>query len=199
MNLSVKSIVRGVLATGLLSLALAACGDNTATPPVATTAAAVATTAAAGVTTAAGTGQATTKGVQALNDLGKNLDDTGAALQKNDLAAAKAAYKKFDEGWDDVEGYVQQFNRKLYSAIEDAMTPVGRELLRNANTTVATVTPLLKTLSDTYNDTVKQMTAAAPAGTGTGSTAATAAISGSDVDAATAKVDRFLADALLLG
>jgi iron uptake system component EfeO len=207
MSLSVKSIARGLLATGLLSLALAACGDNTATVPAAattapaaattntaTTTSAAATTGAAGTTSAAETGQATAKGVQALNDLGKNLDATSAALQKNDLAAAKAAYKKFDEGWVDVEGYVQQFNRKFYQAIEDAMTPVGRELLRNTSTTVATVTPLLKTLSDTYSDAVKQMSAAAPAGSGSGNATTTtaAAISGPDVEAATTKVDQYL-------
>jgi iron uptake system component EfeO len=126
-----------------------------------------------------------------MTDLGKNLDDASAALQKNDLAAAKAAYKLFDSGWIDAEGYVQQFNRKLYQAIEDAMTPIGRELLRNANTTVDAATPLLKTLSDTYKDVVKQMSAVAQPGTGTGAPAI-AAISGPDVDAATAKVDEYL-------
>ncbi len=203
MNLSVKSIARGVLATGLLSLSLVACGDNTATAPAAATAPVVATTAAtttgaagttaAGATTAAGTAQDATKAIQALNDLGKNLDETSAALQKNDLAAAKAAYKKFDDGWDDVEGYVQQFDRKQYQAIEEAMTPVGRELLRNANTTVATVTPLLKTLSDTYNNTIKQMAGTAPGGTRSATpTTKAAAISGPELDAATAKVDQYL-------
>lgn len=194
MNLSVKSIARGMLATGLLSLALVACGDNTPTGATAeTTAATAAGTSAAATastrTAPADTGQSTTKAVQALTDLGKNLEATATALQNNDLAAAKAAYKKFDEGWIDVEGYVQQYNRKLYGAIEDAMTPVGRELLRNANTTAATVTPLLKTLSDTYNDGIKQMAAAVQSGA---RPATVEAISGPDVDAATAKVDEYL-------
>src|SRR5689334_6159224 len=146
MKFQVKSLARAALATGLLSMTLAACGDNTNTPVVTTAAATTAaatttaplptvasatvsvativaattaaattsaattaagttaaattgaagTTAAATATTATETGQVSPKGVQALTDLGKNLDDTKAALDKNDLAAAKAAYTKFD-------------------------------------------------------------------------------------------------------
>lgn len=229
MKLPVKSLVRAILATSLLSLALAACGDNTntavsttaaattavpaATTAVATTVAATtsaATTAAAAtaaVTTAgattpavttvaattsaaeAETGQASAKSIQALTDLGKNLDDTKDALGKNDLAAAKAAYKKFDDGWIAAEVYVQQFSRTLYQELEDAMTPVGRELLRNANTTVATVTPLFQTLTEKYGAGLKSMIAAANTA---GIVPASKAISGAEVDAATAKVDTYL-------
>lgn len=187
MMLPVKSLARTVLATGLLSLVLAACGDNTTTtvPAATTTPPPAAATASA---TVASTGATSAKGIQVLTDLGKNLTDTSTALAKNDLAAAKAAYKLFDDGWINAEVYVQQYSRPLYQQIEDAMTPVGRELLRNSSTTVATVTPLVNSLTDIYTGSLKQI-AAATSGSGG---PASAAISGADVEAATAKVSTYM-------
>lgn len=206
MKLSVKSLARSVVAISLLSLALAACGDSSSTAApstaatitvaarTATASTAVSTTGAASTTAptatpAAETGQASAKSVQVLTDLGKNLDDTKGALGKNDLTTAKAAYKKFDDGWIDAESYVQQFSRSMYQEIENAMTPVGRELLRNANTTVATITPLLQTLTEKYHTGLKSMLSVA---NNSSNAPTAAAISGADVDAATAKVDQYL-------
>lgn len=213
MKLPLKTFTRAVLITSLLSLALTACGDNTATslpaPGISTTAAAISTgtTAippAASITTAPGMAGSTPaavtsttasptgagNGVQVLTDLGKNLTDTAEALKKNDLAAARAAYKKFDTGWLDVEGVVQQASRDLYKEIEDAMTPVGRELLRNASTTAATVTPLVQTLQDKFAGAIKSFGSSKPAA------ASAEAISGAEVVAATTRVDNYLKGSL---
>ena len=101
-----NTVVRPVLLVGLFGLLLAGCGEGTATPSAASQTVASRPTTTA--TTATTTGAPANDGVKQLNDLGQNLVVAGEALKKNDMAGAKAAYKKFDDGWIDVETYVQR-------------------------------------------------------------------------------------------
>jgi iron uptake system component EfeO len=161
-----------LLAVGLL---LSACGDATSTP-------------AASTTKTATQAPSASNEVAALKNLDAQLTATGEALKKNDVEAAKTAYKKFDDGWYDVEDSVRGRSKDLYREIEDAMTKVGRELLRNEKPVVGEIVPALETLQQKYATAIKTVESSAA------STSATKApaISGADVTAATAKVSEYL-------
>ena len=168
----------GLLVTGLLlSLTLAACGD-TATP-----------TSGAAVTTGATAGATASNALAQLKTQNQYLADTAEALKKGDLAGAKTAYKKFDNNWVEVETFIKDRSTDAYKAVEDAMTPVGRELLRTDNPVATTVLPFLATLQQKYDSGVSLVEKSSQTGA---SAPKVAAISGSDVDAATARISDYL-------
>ncbi len=64
-----------------------------------------------------------------LRALGEHAAASAAALDRGDLAAARAAYAQFDRGWEAVEDEVRARSRDDYRAIERAMAEVRRALL----------------------------------------------------------------------
>jgi high-affinity iron transporter len=65
-----------------------------------------------------------------LAELLKDADAAAALLQSGDLAGARAAYKRFDDGWFDIEDGIRAQSRSSYRAIEDAMGDVKDALRR---------------------------------------------------------------------
>jgi iron uptake system component EfeO len=154
----------------LAGLVLAACGDSTPTASSAKT----------------GSNEAS-KQVAELKDLQKSLTETTEALKKNDVDAAKTAFKKFDNGWYDVEEAVRVTSRDLYRDVEDITSNIGRSLLRSDNPVSAEVLPLVQSLEQKYGEAIKQVE---------GSKAVLGPkqppISGKEVESATGKVSEYL-------
>ncbi len=76
------------------------------------------------------------------------LVDTVAALQKHDIAAAKAAFAAYDSLWNGVEVYINTRSRPMYEALElvlqakitkalDAPNPDGAAILTDAQAMLA--------------------------------------------------------------
>jgi high-affinity iron transporter len=64
-----------------------------------------------------------------LRALSEHAAASATALDRGDLAAARAAYAQFDRGWEAVEDAVRARSRDDYRAIERAMEDVRRALL----------------------------------------------------------------------
>ncbi len=150
-----RTVICGLL-LGLTTLALAACGDPTATT---TTTAATPARATVAATTSATTGADRTKKVEALKLLGTNLTATSEALKKNDLVAAKAAFTKFKAGWDDVEDSIKDKSADLYKDIEDNLGKLDRSLLRSDKPVVGEVQPAFDVLQEKYTTGIKMVEA----------------------------------------
>src|SRR5262245_53453477 len=60
----------------------------------------------------------------ALQGMVAQADAVGAALDRGDVAAARAAYKQFDDAWFEHEDGVRERSRPDYRAIEQAMDDV---------------------------------------------------------------------------
>jgi high-affinity iron transporter len=56
-----------------------------------------------------------------LAELLKNVDAATARLEAGDLGGARDAYKRFDDGWFDIEDGIRAQSRAAYRSIEDAM------------------------------------------------------------------------------
>lgn len=108
------------------------------------------------------------------------------ALKKGDITTAKAAYKKFDDGWYDVEVEVRTRSKDLYREIEDNMTKVGRELLRNDKPDAATIVPTVTNLQGSFDKALKTAQSDKTA------VAKNTPISGAEVETATKKVSDYL-------
>jgi predicted hydrocarbon binding protein len=87
-----------------------------------------------------------------------NLQTAIAALKANDVATAKAAYKKFYDGWDDVENSVMSRNKDIYTDIEAKMGIVARDLLETDKPVLATAAASADALQQRYNDGLKLLT-----------------------------------------
>lgn len=164
---------------GLLTLTLAACGSDPTPAPT--------SPGPAKTTAAATSGASNSDELAALRTLNARLSETETALKKDDLEGARKAYKAFDDGWYDIESIVRTRSKEAYRDIEQAMTKVGRELLRNEKPVSADVLPLLATLQSTYGASVKAAETAKPV-----AVAKVPAISGAEVEAATSKVSEYL-------
>jgi high-affinity iron transporter len=56
-----------------------------------------------------------------LKTLNQNIEQAISLLQSGDKTGAQAAYKKFDDGWFEIEDGIKAVSRPTYKAIEDAM------------------------------------------------------------------------------
>lgn len=84
--------------------------------------------------------------------LTKNLDDAIASLKANDVPGAKAAYDKFDKGWDKVEDGVKAKSKDAYAKIEDGMTDVKAALVIPATPDTAKAIAAIEKLDKTVDD-----------------------------------------------
>ncbi len=124
----------------LSMLLLVACGQTPATTAPAGGAVASTGAGSASATTASESSAATTNAAlgSSLTSLATtNIAAIDAAVDKNDAAAAKAAFEEFHEGWEAVEDGVRDVSADRYKAIEDAMEAVEDAVVR-ASTLSAT-------------------------------------------------------------
>jgi len=89
-----------------------------------------------------------------------NLRNTITALKTTDLETAKTAFKKFDDGWSDIEQIISSRDKTIYQEIEVGIGKVGGNLLRNDKPNVAEVTASADALLTKYNDGLKILTTA---------------------------------------
>ncbi|HEY7067149.1 MAG TPA: FTR1 family protein [Chloroflexota bacterium] len=120
-----------------------------------------------------------------LRALVAHADAASAALTRGDVAAARAAYKQFDDGWFDIEDGVSARSRDQYRAIERAMDDVNFGL-RPDQPDVAAVQADLATLKErvlTFVGTLNEAPAAAPPAAAPAVAPATAPASGAEAAA----------------
>ncbi len=91
-----------------------------------------------------------------LEALRKHLAAALEALDQGNIAAAKQAYREFEQGWEQIEGGIRPKSRAIYDKVEGAMSGVGRSLLSSDQPDVPTAQAALKHLDET-------VTAALPA------------------------------------
>lgn len=179
-----KQIASLVLVLLVAAATLTACGGETATKtPEATKSAA--TTAKSAATTAATADYS--KAVTALKDLETNLTATTAALKKGDVDTAKTAFKRFDNGWYDVEESVRLASRDSYRDLEDTISKVGRALLRTDKPVATEVLPQVEALQTKYTEAIKKVETAKPV-----VAQKLPPVTGKDVETANAKVSEYL-------
>ncbi|MCC7369166.1 MAG: peptidase M75 [Chloroflexi bacterium] len=67
-----------------------------------------------------------------LMELSTAIDDASQALGRGDVAAAQTAFRRFDDGWGDVEAGIRSASRERYREIESAIAEVRSTLLKPA-------------------------------------------------------------------
>lgn len=92
-----------------------------------------------------------------------NLRAAQTALRKNDVAAARQAYRKFEAGWGGVSGFIRDKSSDAPRDIESAIREVNGALLDAGARDVVRVTQLLDALVNKYNDGLRLVAAGLPA------------------------------------
>jgi predicted lipoprotein len=81
-----------------------------------------------------------------LADLAMNIDMAIAALDRGDVAAAKASFQTLDDGWGDVEGGIRSASRDRYREIELGIADARGALVRPAQPDVQAAGAALRKL-----------------------------------------------------
>ncbi len=93
-----------------------------------------------------------------------SLKKTITALKDNNIAAAKAAFQEFDDGWTGVGQSISSRSKDLSRDIETKITKVGGLLLRTDKPVVAEVSVAADELQTSYNSGLKLLTDAVSSG-----------------------------------
>ena len=89
--------------------------------------------------------------------------DTGlAAVEKGDVAAAKAAYREYDARWNGIEVYVNVRSKALYGQIEVDNQHKIEEMLAEPQPNMAAILPLARDIGPKYDEAIKLSEAGPP-------------------------------------
>ena len=90
------------------------------------------------------------------------LSNTVAALEKGDLAAAKAAFEAYDAGWNGIEVYINTRSRDLYNEIEVHYQSAITKALNSSNPDTSAVLADAKAMLAKYDEAISMVEKAAP-------------------------------------
>jgi hypothetical protein len=90
------------------------------------------------------------------------LVDTIAALQKHDIAGAKAAFEAYDSFWNGVEMYVSTRSKDMYDALEHVLQARIEKAFSAPNPDVATLLADTQAILVKYDEAIDMVSKAAP-------------------------------------
>jgi hypothetical protein len=90
------------------------------------------------------------------------LVDTIAALQKRDIAGAKAAFEAYDSSWNGIEMYVSTRSKDMYDALEHVLQARIEKALSAPNPDIAALQADAQTMLAKYDEAIDMVAKAAP-------------------------------------
>jgi hypothetical protein len=90
------------------------------------------------------------------------LVDTIAALQKRDVAAAKAAFEAYDSLWNGIEMYINTRSKGMYDALEHVLQARIEKALGTPNPDVAALLADAQAMLVKYDEAIDMVAKAAP-------------------------------------
>jgi len=90
------------------------------------------------------------------------LVDTVAALQKRDIAAAKAAFATYDSLWNGIEMYVNTRSKDMYDALEHVLQARIEKALSAANPDMSALLTDAQAMLAKYDEAIDMVAKAAP-------------------------------------
>jgi hypothetical protein len=90
------------------------------------------------------------------------LVDTVAALQKRDIAAARAAFEAYDSLWNGIEMYINTRSKDMYDALEHVLQARIEKALGAPNPDAAAILPDAQAILAKYDDAIDMVAKAAP-------------------------------------
>jgi hypothetical protein len=90
------------------------------------------------------------------------LVDTIAALQKRDIAGAKAAFEAYDSQWNGIEMYVNTRSKDMYDALEHVLQARIEKALSAPNPDIAALQADAQTMLAKYDEAIDMVAKAAP-------------------------------------
>ncbi len=90
------------------------------------------------------------------------LVDTIAALQKRDIAGAKAAFEAYDSLWNGVEMYVNTRSKEMYDALEHVLQAKIEKGLSAANPDIAALLADAQAMLVKYDEAIDMVSKATP-------------------------------------
>lgn len=90
------------------------------------------------------------------------LVDTVAALQRRDIAAAKAAFEAYDSLWNGIEMYVNVRSKDMYDALEHVLQARIEKALNAPNPDVAALLADAQAMLVKYDEAIDMVAKAAP-------------------------------------
>lgn len=90
------------------------------------------------------------------------LVDTVAALQKGDVAGAKAAFEAYDSLWNGIEMYVNTRSKDMYDTLEHVLQARIEKALSSPNPDVAAILTDAQTMLAKYDEAIDMVAKAPP-------------------------------------
>jgi hypothetical protein len=90
------------------------------------------------------------------------LVDTIAALQKRDIAGAKAAFEAYDSSWNGIEMYVSTRSKDMYDALEHVLQARIEKALSAPNPDIAALQADAQAMLAKYDEAIDMVAKAAP-------------------------------------
>ena len=100
--------------------------------------------------------------VSSLKAVRPTLEKTIAALEKKDIAGAKAAFEAYDAAWNGVEVYINRRYMDRYNEIEHGFQDRITKGLESASPDAATLAPDAKAMLAKYDETIAMIEKAPP-------------------------------------
>ena len=110
-------------------------------------------------TTASGTDRFEVSSIKAVRP---TLVNTIAALQKGDVAAARAAFDAYDSGWNGIEMYINTRSKPMYDELEHDYQARIAEGLKAANPNTAALLSDAKAMLAKYDEAISMVDKAPP-------------------------------------
>jgi tetratricopeptide (TPR) repeat protein len=108
------------------------------------------------------TGGAVRFEVSSIKSVRPTLVNTINALQKKDVAAAKAAFEAYDSGWNGIEVYINARNKNMYDELEHNYQSRIAEGLNGSNPNTDALLADAKAMLAKYDEAVSMVEKAAP-------------------------------------
>jgi tetratricopeptide (TPR) repeat protein len=108
------------------------------------------------------TGGAVRFEVSSIKSVRPTLVNTINALQKKDVAAAKAAFEAYDSGWNGIEVYINARNKNMYDELEHHYQSRIAEGLNGSNPNTDALLADAKAMLAKYDEAVSMVEKAAP-------------------------------------
>ena len=100
--------------------------------------------------------------VASVKSVRPTLVDTIAALQKRDIAGAKAAFEAYDSQWNGIEMYVSTRSKDMYDALEHVLQARIEKALSAPNPDIAALQADAQTMLAKYDEAIDMVAKAAP-------------------------------------
>jgi hypothetical protein len=100
--------------------------------------------------------------VSSLKAVRPTLVNTVAALRKNDVAGAKAAFEAYDSGWNGVEVYINVRSKDAYNELERNLQAKITKALEAPGASASAILPDAETMLKKYDETVAMVEKARP-------------------------------------